>query len=142
MQHYHIAPILLLVTKPHETTMRRSTIANRLNSYRLIEEEIVSHCYEIWYVACIIWLLMLSAYDFPSGIALSRPEASVRVHQTQPLFVAGQCLSQSHERHLILELLRGTEKDLGWATENRVQQLLKTGVGLSMKLLRIGLRKF
>lgn len=56
---------------------------------------------------------------------MSRPEASVRVHQTQPLFVAGQCLSQSHERHLILELLRGIETDLGWATEYRVQQLLK-----------------
>ena len=75
-----LAQILLLVNKPRETTMRRSTISNRLNSYRLIEEEIVSHCYEIWYVACIIWLLMLSAHDFPSGIVLSRPEASVRVH--------------------------------------------------------------
>ena len=50
MQHYHMARILLLVNKPHESTMRRSTIANRLNSYRSIEEEIVSHCYEIWYV--------------------------------------------------------------------------------------------
>ena len=69
--------------------------------------------------------LSLSANGISSGIALSRPEASVRVHQTQPLFVAGQCLSQSHERNMILELLRGTESDLGWATENRVQQLLK-----------------
>ena len=67
----------------------------------------------------------LPANGFSSGIALSRPEASVRVHQTQPPFVAGQCLFQSHESHLILELLRGTESDLGWATENRVQQLLK-----------------
>ena len=50
MQHYHMARILLLVNKPHESTMRRSTIANRLNSYRSIGEEIVNHCYEIWYV--------------------------------------------------------------------------------------------
>ena len=42
MQHYHMARILLLVNKPHETTMRRSTIAHRLNSYRSIEEKIVS----------------------------------------------------------------------------------------------------
>ena len=69
--------------------------------------------------------LSLYVNGISSGIALSRPEASVRVHQTQPLFVAGQCLSQNHERHMILELLRGTESDLGWATENRVQQLLK-----------------
>ena len=48
----------------------------------------------------------------------------MRVHQTQPLFVAGQCLSQSHERQVVLELLRGIETDLGWATENRVQKLL------------------
>lgn len=38
MQHYHMAQILLLVEKSHETTMRQSTIASRLNSYRLIEE--------------------------------------------------------------------------------------------------------
>ena len=29
--------------------MRRSTIAHRLNSYRSIKEEIIFHCYEIWY---------------------------------------------------------------------------------------------
>ena len=68
--------------------------------------------------------LSLSANGPVSGVALCRPEASVRVHQTQPLFVAGQYLSQSHERHMILEVLRGTESDLGWATENRVHQLL------------------
>lgn len=51
MQHYHMARILLLVNKPHETTMRRSTITSRLNSYRSIEEDIIFHCYEIWYVA-------------------------------------------------------------------------------------------
>lgn len=67
----------------------------------------------------------LFANVISSGIALSRPEASVRVHHTQPPFVAGQCLSQSHERHMILEILRGTDSDLGWGTENRVQQLLK-----------------
>ena len=51
MLHYHMARILLLINKPHETTARRCTIGNRLQSYRLIEEDIVSHCYEIWYVA-------------------------------------------------------------------------------------------
>lgn len=56
------------------------------------------------------------------GIALSRQTSSVRVHQTQPLFVAGQRPAQ---RHVVLKLLRGVEIDLGWATENRVQQLLE-----------------
>lgn len=48
-----------------------------------------------------------------SGIALSRPEASVRVHQTQPLYVAGQCLTHNSERKLVVDLLRNIETDLG-----------------------------
>ena len=64
-------------------------------------------------------------YHFLSGIALSRPEPSVRVRQAQPLFVAGQCLSQDHERHLILKLLCVIETDLGRATDNRVQHFLR-----------------
>lgn len=49
----------------------------------------------------------------------------MRIHQIQPLFVVGQCLTHESERQAILELLRGIEVDLGWATEYRVQQLLK-----------------
>ena len=72
IQHYHMARILLLINKPHESTARRSTITNRLRSYRKIEEEIVYHCYEIWYVACTQSLpLVLMIYQqhclFPSG---------------------------------------------------------------------------
>ena len=61
----------------------------------------------------------------PSGIACSRPEASVRVHSTQPLFVAGQCLTHYSERKVVVDLLRSIETDLGWATEYRVEQLIK-----------------
>ena len=60
-----------------------------------------------------------------SGIACSRPEASVRVHSTQPLFVAGQCFTHHREREVVLNLLRSIEIDLGWATEYRVEQLIK-----------------
>lgn len=62
---------------------------------------------------------------YPSGIACSRPEASVKVHSTQPLFVAGQCLTHYSERKVVLDLLRSIERDLGWATEYRVEQLIK-----------------
>ena len=86
--HYHIARILLNVNKPHETTKRRSTVANSLNSYREIEENVFSHCYEIWYVAEIFTIADLMT-TVSSGIALSRPESFVQVHPTQPLFVAG-----------------------------------------------------
>ena len=107
MQSYHMARILLLINKPHETTARRSTVANRLKSYCSIAAEVEYHSRQV------------------VGIALSRPEASIRIHQLQPLFVAGQCLTQPGERRVILDLLRGIEADLGWATEYRVQQLLR-----------------
>ena len=50
IQNYHMARILLLINKPHETTARRSTVARRLKSYRLIQAEIMLHCHEIMYV--------------------------------------------------------------------------------------------
>jgi hypothetical protein len=107
MQSYHMARIILLINKPHESTARRSTLSNRLTSYRSIELEVRHHSQEI------------------CGIALARPEGSVRIHQVQPLFVAGQCLVDNRERRIILDLLRSIESDLGWATDYRVQQLLK-----------------
>lgn len=107
MQHYHMARILLLINKPHESTSRRSTITLRLQSYRSIEADIAFHSREI------------------VGIGLSRPDGSVRINSLQPLFVAGQCLTDARERRTTVRLLRSIESDLGWATEYRVQQLMK-----------------
>lgn len=107
MQHYHMARILLLINKPHESTSRRSTITLRLQSYRSIEAEIGHHSREIL------------------GIALARPAGSVRINSLQPLFVSGQCVTDTRERRVAIRLLRAVEADLGWATEYRVQQLLK-----------------
>ena len=107
MQSYHMARTILLINKPHESTARRSTLSNRLHSYRSIEMEVRYHSHEI------------------VGIALGRPEGSVRIHQVQPLFVSGQCLTETRERRIILDLLRGIESDLGWATDYRVKKLLK-----------------
>lgn len=55
IQNYHMARILLLINKPHETTARRSTIAQRLKSYRIIQAEIMRHCHEIVYVLGILF---------------------------------------------------------------------------------------
>ena len=104
---WHMAQVLLLINKPHETTARRSTVAGRLKSYRTIQEEIVFHSRQI------------------VAICLGRPQASVRIHSLQPLFVAGQCLTDTGERRVILDLLRRIEADTGVATDYRVQQLLK-----------------
>ncbi|KAI2975272.1 transcriptional regulator family: Fungal Specific TF [Aspergillus niger] len=107
MQHYHMARILLLINKPHESTSRRSTIADRLNSYRSIESDIRFHSREI------------------VGIALACPTGAVRINSLQPLFVSGQCLTEPGERRTVLALLHGIEAELGWATEYRVNQLLR-----------------
>lgn len=106
MQSYHMARTILLVNRPHESTARRSTLSDRIRSYREIEREVRYHVHEI------------------CGIALARPEGSVRIHQVQPLFVAGQCLTENPERQVVLDLLRGIEDDLGWATDYRVKKLL------------------
>lgn len=107
MQHYHMARILLLINKPHQSTSRRATITHRLNSYRSIESDIQLHSREVL------------------GISMSRPDGSVRINSLQPLFVSGQCLTDAAERQIVIRLLRGIEADLGWATEYRVKQLLK-----------------
>ncbi|KAA8646965.1 uncharacterized protein ATNIH1004_005644 [Aspergillus tanneri] len=107
MQHYHMARILLLINKPHESTSRRSTITNRLNSYRSIENEIRFHSREI------------------VGISMGRPSGAVRINSLQPLFVSGQCLTEPGERRMVLQLLQGIETELGWATGYRVNQLLR-----------------
>ena len=60
MQHYHMARVLLLINKPHETTARRSTITYRLKLYRDIEKQIVHYCCVIWYVVSARFLLLLS----------------------------------------------------------------------------------
>ncbi|OAX85178.1 hypothetical protein ACJ72_00445 [Emergomyces africanus] len=107
IQHFHMARILLLVNKPLESTAKVRTVTNNLKSYRPIESEIGFHTHEI------------------CGISMSRPDASARIHSVQPLFVAGQCLTEARARRTILQLLRGIEHDLGWATEYRVQRLLR-----------------
>lgn len=105
MQFYHMACILLLINKPHESTARRSTIATRLNSYISIAEEVRVHAREI------------------CGISASKPKDAVRVYSVQPLFVAGQCLENEVERSSVLDMLNSIQTDTGWATQYRVNQL-------------------
>lgn len=107
MQSYHMARILLMTNRPHESTVKRSTVFSRLQSYRAIELEARIHSHEI------------------IGIALARPDSAVRIHQVQPLFVAGHCLTAHAERKVVMDLLMEVETDLGWATDYRRSQLEK-----------------
>ena len=105
MQSYHMARILLLVNKPQESTAIRSTVTARLRSYRIIQEEVRYHSQEI------------------CAISLSSPPDAVRIQSLQPLFVAGQCLSEAVDRQTVRDLLKGIQNDLGWATEYRIRKL-------------------
>lgn len=106
MQCYYMSQIQLLMNKPHESTQGRTTVFDRFNSY----ESVLLQC-------------QLYSREIVS-IALSRPEASVRIHSCQPLFTAGQCLTDPKERRVIIRLLNHIEEDTGWATKYRVNQLL------------------
>ena len=105
MQHYHFARIALLLNRPPDVVTGPSTARDRLQGYREVTKEVDHRCREI------------------CGIALGRPQGAVRIHMVQPLFVAGQCLESPEERQVIVDLLRGIEADLGWATDYRVKQL-------------------
>ncbi|KAF2142042.1 uncharacterized protein K452DRAFT_227477 [Aplosporella prunicola CBS 121167] len=107
MQSYHMSQVQLLLNKPQETTQGRSTVYDRFNSYGSTVNECQAHSREIL------------------SIALSRPDASVRIHSVQPLYTAGQCVQDPRERRLVVKLLRDIEADTGWATEYRVRQLLQ-----------------
>ncbi|KAL8638064.1 MAG: hypothetical protein Q9228_004743 [Teloschistes exilis] len=102
---WHMAQVLMLVNKPQEVPTRRITVAARVKAFRTMQSEIGYHSRQI------------------VGLCLARPEGGVRIHALQPLFVAGQCLTEDVERRVVLDLLKGIERDLGWATEYRVQQL-------------------
>lgn len=106
MANYHMARILLLINKPQESTMTRSTVSSRIGEYRAIVPECEYHGREI------------------VGIAMARPETAVRIFLILPLFFAGQIFQTLHERLVVIDVLRSIEKDLGWATEYRVQTLL------------------
>ncbi|KAF2032249.1 hypothetical protein EK21DRAFT_99125 [Setomelanomma holmii] len=107
MQTYHMSQILLYMNKPHESTQGRSTVCARMNSYQSVLAACQKHSREI------------------VGISLARSDKAVRIHSVQPLFTAGQCLSDVRERQVVLSLLHDVEADIGWATDYRVRQLVE-----------------
>ena len=120
---WHFSQILLLLHKPphmptippHENSSSSTHISihGRLHAYRTIQSEITYHSRQIL------------------GLCLARPDAAVRIHALQPLFVAGQCLVEDGERRVVVELLRGVERDLGWATVYRVRLLMVVWGGVA-----------
>lgn len=131
MQSYHFARIQLLHNKPQSITqpaaLRRSgsfsapgsSLAARHAEYTNLLQQTRTHAKEI------------------VTMALGRADEGARVHSVQPLWTAGLVLGGdigddgvvSGEaalwRRVIVEQLRAIEKDMGWATEYRVQNLLE-----------------
>lgn len=115
MQSYHMARILLLIYRPARLLLESSSHTpaatshrqDLLSGYRLMQIELRGHAVEI------------------CAIAQGRPDDPARIHMIQPLYFAGRCLTNSKDQNVVIELIRDIEKDLGWATEYRVEQLLR-----------------
>jgi hypothetical protein len=132
MQWYNFARIQLLHNKPHLSTARPdmhtlgaaapgTSLASRHASYAAILQQSRAHAKEI------------------VAISNGRHDEGTRVHSVQPLWTAGLVLGHDGHtgervdvggvadawRRIIVDLLRGIERDLGWAAEHRVQSLLE-----------------
>lgn len=105
MQHYHFGRIALLLNRPPDVVSEPSTAFDRLQDYREMTKEVDYRCREI------------------CGIALGRPGGEVRIYMTALLLAVGQCLENSEERQIIVDILRAVEADLGWATDYAAQDL-------------------
>ncbi|GAB7358331.1 hypothetical protein MBLNU230_g2403t1 [Neophaeotheca triangularis] len=127
MQHFHFARIQLLHNKPELSTGHRSassapgtSLAARHATYTAILHQSRRHAKEI------------------VAIGLGRTDEGARVHAVQPLWTAGLVLGNENAagegavvsdetvywRRTIVGLLRGIERDMGWASEYRVRGLL------------------
>ncbi|KAK7420493.1 hypothetical protein QQX98_002691 [Neonectria punicea] len=105
MLSYHMARILLLVNRPHESTAIRSSVTSRLRSYEYTQQESIRHAREI------------------CGIVLANPPDAVLLHSLEPLYVAGQALRSFGERSMIIKLFRDIQKNIGWSTSYHVSKL-------------------
>ncbi|CAK4031599.1 hypothetical protein DOTSEDRAFT_68677 [Lecanosticta acicola] len=130
MQWYHFARIQLLHNKPHLSTATPirsamgqgapgTSLATRYASYASILQQSRDHAKEI------------------VAIARGRSDEGTRIHGLQPLWTAGLVLGNDDQqgeddavspetdgwRRTIVGLLRGIERDMGWASEYRVQSL-------------------
>ncbi|KIW05771.1 uncharacterized protein PV09_03627 [Verruconis gallopava] len=116
MQSYHMARMLLLIHRPSKilygwaSSHEPGMVAQRkdlLSVYRSMQTELRTHAIEI------------------CSIALGRPHDPARIHMLQPLYIAGRCLTDARDQKIVITLIQDIEKDLGWATGYRVEQLLE-----------------
>jgi hypothetical protein len=105
MQQYHFGRLALSLNRPVDEVSGPATAFDRLQGYRELTKEVDHRCREI------------------CGVALGRPRGAARVQMITLLYAVGQCLEKTEERHIVVDLLRGIEADLGWSTAMQVQKL-------------------
>ena len=138
MQSFHFAKIQLLLNKPHESTgtthIKASGTGSKGNTWSLAQRH-ASY-------ASILRQSRKHAEEIVS-IGLGLKNDSARIHSVQPLYTAGQVLGMRESsarpsqgegnspdevdamRGCVLNLLQSIQRETGWATEYRMQQLLE-----------------
>lgn len=92
-QLYHAAALLMLQNKPKGIRLTKSP------------KSILWHARQI------------------CGIAVSNSDHGARINSLQPLWIAGKIMSHETEHRAILDLLAQIERDTGWATAWRAEDL-------------------
>ncbi len=92
-QLYHAAAILMLQNKPRGIRLSKSP------------KSILWHARQI------------------CGIAVSNSDHGARINSLQPLWIAGKIMSHETEHRAIIDLLAQIERDTGWATAWRAEDL-------------------
>ncbi|EME87357.1 uncharacterized protein MYCFIDRAFT_97003, partial [Pseudocercospora fijiensis CIRAD86] len=122
MQWYNFAKIQLLHNKPHLSTATPLTGVLGSSAPGTPGTSLAARH------ASDASILQQSRAHAKAIIAISngRSDEGTRIHSVQPMWTAGLV---SHEaetwRKAIVDLLRGLERDMGWASEYRVQSLLQ-----------------
>jgi hypothetical protein len=109
--YFHTIMILLLRSMPNENLSTLSTRPNGppdwMSICHSLQQDITDHARKL------------------ISIAVGVPQYSVKVHMLQPLYIAGQCLSDDCGRKRLVELLEEMEWETGIATGYRVQELVR-----------------
>jgi hypothetical protein len=142
MQTYHFTRVQLLMNKPHISTgspfPHRHSIADTSNNSSTGHGDTSSTPGSSLAARHASYASILQQCRFHVkeivAISLGRADEGTRIHSVQPLWIAGLVLGARGEdgvsaetalwRRTIVDLLRGIEKDMGWACEYRVQDLL------------------
>lgn len=123
MIHYHMARIILLMCGPSNMFFRTNTSPRSnfelMGAYRALEQKLRNHAKAIL------------------SIVLGTPDDSLRIHLLQPLYTAGQCLTEKSDQCMIVEMIRSIEQDLGIMSEDRVKDLVEGwGMAYSEEIFR------